>query len=75
MRTTFDSYNVRAGRLDLEGVDFDDSKVRPLSPAALRSLRYMHDVEHHRVCYLRDLHLLQRAVTSLSNPLRAVATP
>jgi hypothetical protein len=26
-----------------------------LAPEALRSLRYMHDVEHHTVCYLRDL--------------------
>jgi hypothetical protein len=55
MRTTFDSYKDRAGRLDLGGVDFDDFKVSPLIPEALRSLRYMHDVEHHTVCYLRDL--------------------
>jgi len=55
MRTTFDSYKARAGRLDLEGVDFDDFRVSPLTPEALRSLRYMHDVEHHTVCYLRDL--------------------
>jgi hypothetical protein len=55
MRTTFDSYKARSGRLDLGGIDFDDFKVRPLQPEALRSLRYMHDVEHHTVCYLRDL--------------------
>jgi rubrerythrin len=55
MRTTIDSYKKRAGRLDLEGIDFDDFKDQPLPPAALRSLRYMHDVEHHTVCYLRDL--------------------
>src|ERR1700685_2451959 len=55
MRTTIDSYKNRAGRLNLEGIDFDDFKDQPLSPAALRSLRYMHDVEHHTVCYLRDL--------------------
>ncbi|HEX3334274.1 MAG TPA: ferritin-like domain-containing protein [Acidimicrobiales bacterium] len=55
MRTTIDSYKARAGRLDLEGVDFDDFKANPLSQEALRSLRYMHDVEHHTVCYLRDL--------------------
>ena len=31
------------------------SGTSPLPPDALRSLRYMHDVEHHTVCYLRDL--------------------
>ncbi len=55
MRTTIDSYKSRAGRLDLDGIDFDDFKDQPLEHNALRSLRYMHDVEHHTVCYLRDL--------------------
>jgi len=55
MRTTIDSYKSRAGRLDLEGIDFDDFRDQPLPPDALRTLRYMHDVEHHTVCYLRDL--------------------
>ena len=55
MRTTIDSYTARAGRLDLEGIDFDDFRDRPLALDALRSLRYMHDVEHHTICYLRDL--------------------
>jgi hypothetical protein len=55
MRTTIDSYRSRAGRLNLEGINFDDFKDQPLPAAALRSLRYMHDVEHHTVCYLRDL--------------------
>ena len=55
MRTTIDSYTSRAGRLELGGIDFGDFKDRPLSPDALRALRYMHDVEHHTVCYLRDL--------------------
>jgi len=55
MRTTIDSYKTRAGRLDLDGIDFDDFRVEPLAPDALRTLRYMHDVEHHTVCYLRDL--------------------
>jgi hypothetical protein len=55
MRTTIDSYKARAGRLDLSGIAFDDFKDAPLAPDALRSLRYMHDVEHHTVCYLRDL--------------------
>jgi hypothetical protein len=55
MRTTIDSYRNRAGRLSLEGINFDDFRDQPLPAAALRSLRYMHDVEHHTVCYLRDL--------------------
>src|SRR5271170_7928104 len=55
MRTTIDSYKTRAGRLDLDGIDFDDFRDQPLPSNALRSLRYMHDVEHHTVCYLRDL--------------------
>src|SRR5580658_1205825 len=55
MRTTIDSYKSRAGRLDLAGIDFDDFRIHPLAPDALRTLRYMHDVEHHTVCYLRDL--------------------
>ena len=55
MRTTIDSYKTRAGRLDLDGIDFDDFRDQPLPAEALRSLRYMHDVEHHTVCYLRDL--------------------
>jgi rubrerythrin len=55
MRTTIDSYKSRAGKLSLEGIDFDDFKDQPLPAGALRTLRYMHDVEHHTVCYLRDL--------------------
>jgi hypothetical protein len=55
MRTTIDSYKSRAGRLELEGIDFDDFRDQPLPVDALRTLRYMHDVEHHTVCYLRDL--------------------
>jgi hypothetical protein len=55
MNTTIESYTSRAGRLDLTGIDFDDFKDQPLPAEALRTLRYMHDVEHHTVCYLRDL--------------------
>jgi len=50
-----DRYTERAGRLDLTGVDFDAFRDRPLDPDVLRCLRYMHDVEHHTVCYMRDL--------------------
>jgi len=55
MRTTIESYKERAGRLDLDGIDFGAFTDRPLSVEARRCLRYMHDVEHHTVCYLRDL--------------------
>jgi hypothetical protein len=47
-------------RLSLDGVDFNRFATDPLSPGALRCLRYMHDVEYHTVCYLRDL-LVTRA--------------
>jgi hypothetical protein len=55
MRVSLDVYKARTGRLDLAGVDFDDFRDRPLCPEALRCLRYMHDVEFHTICYLRDL--------------------
>jgi hypothetical protein len=55
MRNTIDSYKTRAGKLDLTGIDFGAFGDRPLSPDGLRCLCYMHDIEHHTVCYLRDL--------------------
>jgi len=42
-------------RLDLSGIEFDAFADQPLDPDTLRCLRYMHDVEHHTVCYLRDV--------------------
>ncbi|HEX8003494.1 MAG TPA: hypothetical protein VF519_12440 [Mycobacteriales bacterium] len=50
-----DSYARQAAPVSLDDVDFDAFRTRPLSEAALRCLRYMHDVESHTVCYLRDL--------------------
>jgi hypothetical protein len=44
-----------AGRVSVQDIDFDAFRTRPLDLAPLRCLRYMHDVEHHTVCYLRDL--------------------
>ena len=55
MRMDIDNYTKRAGRVELDGIDFDDFRSQPLDSATLRCLRYMHDVEHHTVCYLRDL--------------------
>ncbi len=59
---TFDiaTYRNHSEKLDLEDIDFDAFRDRPLSPEALRCLRYMHDVENHTVCYLRDV-LVTRA--------------
>lgn len=60
MRMTIDDYKARTERLDVTGIDFGAFRDRPLSSAGLRTLHYMHDVEYHTVCYLRDL-LVTRA--------------
>jgi len=55
MGTTVATLAQRSGRLDTDGVDFGAFAARALDPATLRCLRYMHDVEHHTMCYVRDL--------------------
>ena len=45
----------RIARLDVSGIDFGAFRSQPVSPAGIRVLRYIHDVEFHTVCYLRDL--------------------
>jgi len=50
-----DKYVERATRLDTSGIDLGSFGSTPLDPGTLRCLRYMHDVECHTVCYLRDL--------------------
>ncbi|HXW38081.1 MAG TPA: hypothetical protein VEJ44_00185 [Acidimicrobiales bacterium] len=50
----------RSARLEIDDIDFDAFRTQPLDPNALRSLRYMHDVEGHTICYLRDI-LVTRA--------------
>ena len=47
--------NRSSARLDLAGIDFDDFRRNPLDEDTLRCLRYMHDVERHTICYLRDV--------------------
>ena len=54
------TYQRLSEKLEMDGLDFDTFKDQPLSPDALRCLRYMHDVENHTVCYLRDV-LVTRA--------------
>jgi hypothetical protein len=53
--TDIDSLIQRSGRLQVDDIDFDAFHQHPLDPATLRCLRYMHDVEGHTACYLRDL--------------------
>ena len=55
MKFDIEAYKSRTARLDDSGIDYDAFREQPLDHATLRTLRYMHDVEHHTVCYLRDL--------------------
>ena len=59
---TRDTTNLieRTARLDLSGIDFESFRRRPLDAGSLRCLRYMHDIEGHTMCYLRDV-LVTRA--------------
>jgi hypothetical protein len=50
----------RSARLKVEDLDLGAFSAKPLDPDTLRCLRYMHDVESHTVCYLRDI-LVTRA--------------
>ena len=55
MEFDIEDYKNRTGRLQWADLDLGSFISSPLSPDALRCLRYMHDVEYHTVCYLRDL--------------------
>lgn len=55
MEFDIEDYKKRTGRLRWDDLDLASFATRPLDPGALRCLRYMHDVEYHTVCYLRDL--------------------
>jgi hypothetical protein len=55
MTATNDSLFRRSSRLDVSDLDFDAFADDPLDEESLRCLRYMHDVEHHTICYLRDV--------------------
>jgi len=50
-----ETYKAQTARLQIDDLDFDAFRTQPLAPGALRCVRYMHDVEHHTICYLRDL--------------------
>jgi hypothetical protein len=49
------SYERVVGRLDVDDLDLSAFAREPLVDDHLRCLRYMHDVEHHTTCYLRNL--------------------
>jgi hypothetical protein len=50
-----DAFKNGSSRVKFDDVDYGAFAARPLSRAALRTLRYMSDVESHTICYLRDL--------------------
>ena len=54
-------YLGRSRALDLSGIRWDDVRRHPLSAEAVRTLRYMQDIESHTIVYLRTL-LSTRAV-------------
>lgn len=45
----------RSARLKVDDLDLSAFNAQPLQPDELRCLRYMHDVEGHTACYLRDV--------------------
>ena len=55
MHMDIDAYKALVSPVRVDDIDFGAFRDEPLSPPVLRCLRYMHDVELHTVCYLRDL--------------------
>ena len=56
MQLTIDKYTQMVARLDVRDLDLANAfHSQPLDADVLRCLRYMHDIELHTVCYLRDL--------------------
>jgi hypothetical protein len=55
VRFDTDQYLRTVGPLDASGIDLAAFEAAPLDESSLRCLRYMHDVEFHTTCYLRDL--------------------
>ena len=56
-----DAYLSRSGALDLRGIDWADVPRHPVPAEAIRTLRYMQDIESHTIVYLRSL-LATRAI-------------
>ena len=55
MAFDLDRYEQVVARLEVDDVDFGAFARQPLAEDHLRCVRYMHDVEHHTTCYLRNL--------------------
>jgi hypothetical protein len=55
MSFDLDRYRAGVAPVRTDDIDFDAFRTSPLSEETLRCLRFMHDVESHTVCYLRDL--------------------
>jgi len=55
MEFDIETYKRRTDRLHWEDLDLGRFAVDRLEAGALRCVRFMHDVEYHTVCYLRDL--------------------
>ena len=56
-----EAYVARSGALDLSAIDWADVDRHPIPAGALRTLRYMQDIESHTIIYLRSL-LATRAI-------------
>ncbi len=55
MHFDLDRYKLMTDRLRWDDLDIEGFATHPLADDDLRCLRYMHDVEYHTACYLRDL--------------------
>ena len=56
-----DAYVARSGAVELDEIPWDEVPRHHVPPEAIRTIRYMQDVESHTIIYLREL-LATRAV-------------
>jgi hypothetical protein len=56
-----DAWVARSGAIDLDAIAWADVPKYPVSPAVIRTLTYMQDIEIHTIIYLREL-LATRAI-------------
>ena len=55
MKMTLDELKARTSRVTIDDLDLTSFRDQPLDEDVLRCLRYMHDVEHNTIIYLRDV--------------------
>ena len=55
MAFDLETYKRVTGRLEYDDLDLTAFREQPLEERHLRCVRYMHDVEEHTSCYLRNL--------------------